>query len=216
MNTPPTLGYKSPFARAKANACPPAGTEVIPARAFSPEWDGKPDDEVCFGIRPLSNTDIDFVRGEAFKRMQAAFPGIDVSRDEVTTELATQAYNDGLMRLAVARGTCDPNDARRPHPVWQGMADDIVHDALTVEGTKAIYDALERTTIAASPVRREIKDDELEELITKAPKALAAMPDWQARRVRRLLAWALDAMRESLAEPERVLPDLDAVTTETE
>jgi hypothetical protein len=99
------------------------------------------------------------------------------------------------MRFAISRATCDPNDARKGWEVWHGVADDIVHIALTREGTKAIYDAIERITLATSPVRPELKDDELDELIAGIREALPLMPRGREARARRLLRFVLDEVR---------------------
>jgi hypothetical protein len=81
---------------------------------------------------------------------------------------------------------------------WGG--DELVRDALTPEGVKLIWDALERTTIETSPTSALATDEEVAELVVKAPRALAEMPPWQAQRVRRLLRFCLEEMSAALGE----------------
>lgn len=169
------------------NRSPPA-VERIPMSSFHPSANAASD--MMIGVRPLSDADMTYCRGEA---LRAAVAWVQ-ERGELASEVRAETYNDILMQLAVARGSCDPNDVNAPFEVWgvSGQEPGVVGSYLTSHGVKLVFDAIERVTIATSPVRPEIEDDQIQELAAKAASALAAMPSWQAARARRLLAFVHD------------------------
>lgn len=180
------------FQNFAAQPVPAPETLLVTAAHFSPRWDGRPREDVACGVRPLTGADDDYCRKAAMQYAWQTFPG---SVDDESHEQRTDAFNDALMRFAIARATCDPNDARKGWSVWKGVGDDIVHIALTREGTKAIYDAIERITIATSPVRPEIRDDELDELLSWLRECLTRMPRAREARCRRLLRFIFEEAR---------------------
>lgn len=193
------------FAQLADRRTPPPGTVVVPPSAWAMTWDERPREDVVVGIRPLSESDLVFCRTEAMRLVTGWYDDrlVDAAPDGEYERVL--AYNDALMRLAVARGTCDPNDAALPWDVWgKHGGDDRVREALTPEGTKMLWDALERTTLSVSPVGAQATDEEIEELSEKAARSLAKMPRWQAQRVRRLLRWCLDECLDALGEPPAV------------
>jgi hypothetical protein len=97
-----------------------------------------------------------------------------------------------MIRWIVARGTTDPNDVALPFELWAEAPEDIVKDALTPEGAKAIYDAIERLAIETSPVLEEATLDDVGELFAFAFEAFPKMPPEKAKRVRRLLKFCLN------------------------
>lgn len=180
------------FQNLVAQPVPAPATLLVTAAHFSARWDGRPREDLACGVRPLTGADDDYCRKAALRYAWQTFPGAvgDEHHDQ-----RTDAFNDALMRFAISRATCDPNDARRGWDVWRGVADDVVHVALTREGTKAIYDAIERATLSLSPVRPELRDDELDELIAGLREGLERMPRARAARARRLLRFVLDEVR---------------------
>ena len=168
----------------------PVATQVVPPEAFSMRWLRRPKDATCCGLRPLSESDIRFAMVEAERLVKRCVE--QGARDE---SVLTGVYNDALICLAVARGTCDPNNATRSWDVWGGAPEDTVQDALTKEGAKALYDAIERVTIATSPVRPEIRDAEFDELFAIARESLARLPPPRAQRCRRLFYFLLTELR---------------------
>ena len=156
---------------------------------WSPSWGARPTEDVCCGIRPLSGADDDYCRLNAAKTAWRLFPGEPADRFQIER---VDAFNDALMRIAITRGTCDANDARKAWDVWGGAPDDVVGRALTREGVKAIYDAIERITLALSPVRPKASDEECARLFSILRERLASMPTARADRARRLLGFLLD------------------------
>ena len=168
-------------------------TLVLSSNHFSPKWRSRPTDNVAVGIRPLSSADDDYCRSEAARIAWRTLPG---RPDDEHHEQRIDVFNDAVMRIAIARAVCDPNDATRPAEIWQGVPEETVGIALTREGVKAIYDAIERVTIALSPVRREATDEEIELLAAIVHDRLSRMPEARAARVRRLAGFLLDECRE--------------------
>lgn len=173
---------------------------MVPVLAWSHTWDDRPREPVMAGLRPLSEADLVFCRTEALRIVDGWYPGAQVDAMGEVDRIV--AYNDALMRLGVSRGTCDPNNVREAWDVWgRHGGDELVREALTVEGTKMLWDALERTTMEVSPVLAAATDEEIAELTDKAARALTSMPKWQAQRVRRLLRFCLDTCVGALGEP---------------
>jgi len=170
---------------------PPATLTLTPG-FFATLWPGKPKADVCVGLRLVAEEDKQAARGEAARAAWALHPR------EQDADNRVDAMNDALMRWIVARGTCDPNDASRPPELWSEAPEDLVKEALTVEGVKGIYDAIEQLELELSPVRREATDEEIDEVIVMSRAALAEMTPIKAARVRRLLGYCLDEMIAAL------------------
>jgi hypothetical protein len=126
---------------------------VLPRSAFADVWSGKPAGDVAIGLRVLSEADVQTARAEAAKLAVELHPEDGDDRID--------AFNDALVRWAVARGTTDPNDVRRP---YFEAAEDTVRDALTSHGALAVYEALERLTIETSPLEPPASNDDLHSL----------------------------------------------------
>ena len=176
-------------------ATPPAHTRVVPPTVFASTFKRRPTTEVCAGFRALSEDDIVWAKQEAAKRAWEAHPQLP---DE---QLRIDAFNDALMRCTIARGTCDPNDCAKPWDMWQGGPDSNVHTMLTKDGTRYLYDEVERATILASPLRGEAMDEDVLTLFDVLPLALPSMPHVAASRVRRMLAYALDEVTPFVVVP---------------
>jgi hypothetical protein len=174
----------------------PAGLMSVSPDSFAFTWKTRPKDPVFVGLRPLAKTDLDFCRSEALRKAVNAHP----HQNDQTNRM--DSFNDWLMALAVVRGTCDPNDARKGWEMWFGAGEDNVSSMLTREGVKALYDAVERVTIQCSPVRAQITDEEFDELSTIALMTLDRMPAPRSARVRRLLAFVLEECRIYRTEAE--------------
>lgn len=156
---------------------------------WSFKWAARPLEEVCCGVRPLSGADDDYVRAAAASTAWKAFPGEFGDKDHV---LRVDVFNDALMRVAITRATCDANDVRRPWDIWGGAPDDVIKVALTRDGVKALYDAIERVSLSLSPVAPRATDEEIDSLFLCLKSRLEIMPKARADRARRLLRFLLD------------------------
>lgn len=179
---------------------------MLSSRHFSAKWRNRPTDDVCVGVRPLSSADDDYCRSEAARIAWRTLPG---KPNDEHHDQRIDVFNDAVMRVAISRAVCDPNDALRPAEIWQGAPEEVVGIALTREGVKAIYDAIERITIALSPVRRAAVDEEIELLFAIFLDRLARMPEARAARARRLAGFLLDECREHDPVDEVSVPDDD-------
>lgn len=186
---------------------PPASMIVQPS-TFASTWDSRPVQEELVGLRPLSSDDMTYALGEAYRLAMRDHPhDSDKSGREI-------AYNENIMRLAIARGTCDPNDLTKAWEVWGGSPEDAVHYALTREGTKSLWDAIERVSIETSPVRAQIDDEDLARLARIVKATLARMPAARSARARRLFLFLLEeceAFEQPGDDPE--LEAEDAITS---
>jgi hypothetical protein len=165
---------------------------VVPFTAFADGWKGKPKDDVAMGLRRLSEADTQSARAEADQLSRELHDHPGEERDA--------AFNDALMRWAVARATTDPNDVHQP---FFDMAEDTVREALTSHGVRRIYEELERLTIATSPLHPIATDEDLRELVARLSDAatLDQLTTGQARQLRRLLRHCLDELRLITGSP---------------
>lgn len=172
-----------------AAARKPVHTAIVALSAFSDAWKGRPKAAVCAGFRPLSADDSRSIKATASDEAWRLHP-----RD-LDEPNRIDAYNDAVMRLAVARSACDPNDVSKPWDVLGVAADDNVAIVLSVDGVRALYDEVERAAVLSSPTRTDATDADLLELFDLLPLALERMTVDRAARLRRWLGFALDECR---------------------
>lgn len=177
------------FSKSLADSVKPARVVVLPLSAWASDWHDRPSGEVAVGLRLLSEADTQTCMASAAREAREVYP----EAPEDSPELV-EAYNSALMRWAVARATCDPNDASKP---WLDAAEDTIALALTPSGIRRLWDELERATLEESVTTREASDLDLVELaaLLVAPDELEALPLAAARRLRRLAAHMLDTLR---------------------
>lgn len=166
----------------------PPGMRVAPPTIWHPRWSKRPRSPIAIGLRPLSFGEPTEARSLAADHAWQMHPQDAGSEDELRLE----AYNDALVRFVVVRGTCDPNDVEKSLALWEGVGDSLAFLALTADGARWLYDAIEAVTIECSPVQREAEDAELAGLEARLREA--ALPAGKAARVRRLLGFALDLL----------------------
>lgn len=172
-----------------AAARKPVHTAVVPLSAFSDAWKARPAASVCAGFRPLCADDVRAIRSMA---SDEAFKLHPRDADESNR---VDAFNDAVMRLAIARSACDPNDVERPWGVLGAAADDNVAVMLSVGGVRSLYDEVERAAVLSSPTRSDASDADLLELFDLLPLALERMTVERKARVRRWLGFLLDECR---------------------
>lgn len=165
---------------------------TVPVSAFSPEWDERPMEEVCIGLRPIPSRDLEDARKAAADCASRLYPR--ANEGEPFFSLFADHYHDMLLRSIVARGTCDPNDVTQSWEGWRVDPDDIARMALTTEGTQLIFDAWEKMRLAHDMTRSPADDDEVEEFIALTPR-IDELPRGRAMRVRRLIAFCLSELK---------------------
>lgn len=173
---------------------PAPATLVLPPSAFMPNWPDAPRENVCVGITLLCEGDITGAKQAAVTEAWRLYP----RKEDASARL--EAIDDLLMRWLVARGTCDPNNVAQPFGLWAVAAEDTIKEALTSEACKAIWDAMERAAIELSPVVPEASSDEILAVYVYAQTALDRMPEWRAKRVRRLLHYCLTELTPYVAD----------------
>lgn len=179
----------SAFTALTRKARAPAMIVVLPPSAFADDWEGRPDEDVAVGLRLLSENDIQAARRIATDAAvkQYAEDGRIVDHDAYI-----DAANDGLVREAIARAMCDPNDVTQPHPLLP-YAQDLVMYAFTSAGARFVWDELHRLTVAHSPLVRPAEDGDVEALAALLARgALERLPPSKAIAARKLLASVLE------------------------
>lgn len=170
-------------------ATTPLRTVTLGPAAFADAWSDKPRGPVTIGLRFLSEQDIQAARAEAAK--QAVGWYLDKNDSGCIDEDArADAFEDALLRWAVARGTCSPVDVRQP---YFEAAEDTVRTALTSDGVRRIWDELVILHKGSGVGIEPATDNDLRLLcrIVTAGDALPGLAPGPAAEVRKLLAYCL-------------------------
>lgn len=164
----------------------------LPPSAYADGWGSKPSAPVRVGLRLISDAEIQTARGEAVRAAMTLHPHADAAQASQDPNWI-DAFNDALMRWAVARATCVPEDISKP---FFPVAEDTVKEALTSQGIKALFEALELLVVEQSPLSPEATDEDLGDLVQvlQHGAALTKMPPGEARALRRLLGHALERL----------------------
>lgn len=167
---------------------------VVPPSAFKSDWEDRPKDDLCVGLRLVSHQDIQVARAQARERAIQACPDLDIG-DAIDLQTFTDAYNDALMAHLVSQATCDPNDVTAPWGLIQAAPEDMVREFMTSDGLKLIFDKWESMRISLDPTQREASDDEVAALATVLAEHGPSLSLVKRARVRRLLAFVLDELQ---------------------
>lgn len=170
----------------------PSGVLVMRPADWSPTIENRPTGDVAIGLRPLSPGDAIEARQLAAEKAWEDYP------KEPDNDLRVEAFNDAVMRFVIARGTCDPNDAKKRSDLWMGIEDEMVFAALTRQGARRVFDAIEAAEIATRVDQREATDEDIRAL----PELFAAavLPPLVAARCRRLLGHVLETLKGEASE----------------
>lgn len=152
---------------------PASETIDLPVSAWAHSWPSIPRQTVKVGLRLLSSHDYVTARAIADEKVSALHSSFSVD-----------SYNDALMAYAVARGTCDPHNVAES---WLEAAEDNITMALTADGIRFLWDALERYRVANSPLI-EPWDGELE--------GLSKLPEAKQVTCRKLLAYVYEMIAD--------------------
>lgn len=171
---------------------------VLKANSFADEWQSKPKEDTALGLRRVSDADIQTARAEAAKF------AIEMHDDE---EGRFEAYSDALMRWLIVRGTCDANDLRLNHPLFDG-SEENVRTALTKESIRFLWDHVDRFHAETGPLVPEATDEEIILLAAylRSPSLIETMPIPTRKRFRKIVSFMLEELRESQPVP----PDEEA------
>ena len=171
-----------------AQAAPkaPPTVFVLKAEHWASSYEDRPLCDMPIGLRMLSDEELDSCRDEAEK---AAAKKIDDGAESYTRE-----HNAVLIRTAIARAICMPDNAAKAHEFFP-CPDEQLHFALRKETIVTLFDLVERTQLENSPVCIPADDDDVLELVTKlsagALDTLEADDPVRAERIRRLFTFIL-------------------------
>jgi len=171
---------------------------VVPPSIFRDDWTDKPTESICCGIRNISLEDVSTIRKMSAEHAVKSYPSY------VDEEPRIEAYNDSILRLIVARSTCDANNVAEPWEIWQGMPEDMAEVALSVEGARWMYGQIERIRIESCITLPEATDEAIEELADLFAIARMNITEAQEQRVRRLLQFVTDELSEIASHRKEV------------
>jgi hypothetical protein len=170
------------FSQAVKDKRAPGATLVLEPWVFADEWSGKPSDDVCVGLRLLSDGDKTKARKTAEELADSVHPDRGANWVE--------CFNDCVQRQVDALGICDPNDVRKSHELLP-YAEDQVMEALSSKGSRFIFERIERYEIAASPLGVMADREVLDRLVKVLPHV---EPELVAPGLRRLISYVLEEL----------------------
>jgi hypothetical protein len=138
-----------------ARSVAPGVVVQLPLSAWASDWHDRPLEPMPIGLRVPSEADFVFCRAEAARKAWTLHPREDDQEGRV------EAYNSHLMVGALARATCQPDNATAHF--W-ATPDDLIPRALTSTAIKALFDELVRLTIAESACRPEATEADIAQL----------------------------------------------------
>lgn len=194
----------------------PPGFVNVPPEAWDSKWEDRPLEEVCIGLRFLSDPDLEDARIEAFRRAEKFFPRFRETEEERALFIAS--FNGALIRFVIARGTCNPNNVLETWEGWADAAEDIaVEQALTDHGAQLIFDKWEEMRIGADIGIRAATDEDLKLLpdLLRFLPVLNKLDRSREQRLRRLLRYVI--LDLASVAPEEASTRVDAEpSTDTE
>lgn len=165
----------------------PAVVQLAPSE-WHDEWPDKPSASVAVGLRCISELDTESIKAQAAKAARELYPEAEYDDADIA-----DAFNGALMRLAVARATCKPDDAGAP---FFEMPEDQIAEAWLPATVRKLWDRLERLTIETSCVVEPAADDQVAELCGLLATGGASKLTTAAElRLRKLLSFCLDELR---------------------
>lgn len=173
----------------KAGPRKPGRIVTLPTSAFAESAGDRPAAPVQIGLRLPSEQDFRRAQAEGSEREDELGPSADPD-DRV------RAFNSGVIVTLVAACSCLAMDATQPF--FESYLE--AEHRLTPDGLRLLWQALELLQVAENPSIPELTDEGMSHLwaIWERGEALAAMPDVEAKKIRRMLEWA----RQTLALAE--------------
>lgn len=181
---------QSAFAKKLAESPPkPTSIIVLKPEHFASDYAEAPKSDIAVGVRTLSEKEMQQVAGEAAKEARLYHPDASTIDDGPFT----LAYEDAIIKLAVGRCLTNPNDSRDP---YFAAADEMVGMAFTAPTIRRVWDELEKTTLANSPIIEAATDDEIADMIELLQAGLVEklMPAPQLR-LRKLLSFVHEELQ---------------------
>lgn len=169
----------------------PPGFVNIPPNAFRSDWEDRPRETMCAGLRLIAHQDLQVARAQARERALRAVPNADASKPH-DLQAFIDAHNDALLAHIVSQALCDPNDVTSPWAPIKAAPEDMVREYFTSDGLKLVFDEWERVRLSLDPTRREATDEEVAALPALLDSRSPNLSALKRARMRRLLACVLD------------------------
>jgi hypothetical protein len=134
----------------------PGRTLLLEPWVFADEWDKRPSDAVCVGLRIMSEADKGKAQAEAERAAYEFHPDGGPAW--------VPAFESALARQVVALGICDPNDVMKPSSVLP-YAEEQVRFALSTRGVEYIFEQHRRYEVEISAIEPMATDEDVEQLI---------------------------------------------------
>ncbi len=169
----------------------PPGTLSLPPEVWATTWDERPTEPVVVGLRLLSEYD----RREALKQARS---------NAAKSERPEESFDDAAVRLLVAVGICDPNDATATSSLFP-YPHDQVFLLLTESGARYIFDAMQKLEVEISPRFLEADADDIVELVEMlASGGVEALDDQDRGAALRHLRYVFDILAEAQTDASSV------------
>lgn len=175
------MNYGQQTADTKAE---PVGHFLLKSEHWATGYKEKPLCSVKLGLRLLSDNDHNYVTA--------------IAKEKCERTNGDAEFKRWMVVCAAAVAICDAEDASKAHDLFP-CPDEQIATALKPETITAIFDEVERLTIATSPIYPEATDDELTELVDALAdgglEVLDAVSPVRAARARRLFRYLLDELK---------------------
>ena len=172
------------FEQQKPAANPPAGSFSIRVQDWADNYTDRPVTALRVGLRLPSEGDERYARAVARER----------------TKQHPEEFERELVICAAAVALCDLNDAALPHEAFP-VPDEQIKTSLKPETIAAIFDELERLSVAASPIRLPATDEDIDELMATLGdgrlQGLELLDPLRGVRARRFLRYVLDELTDA-------------------
>ena len=184
------------FKDERAQTPKPDRIVVLPIACFVADWQGRKalgnTPTVAVGLRKICDMDVQAARAEASKSTLAIYA--DEKGKIRDAASANASYSDLLIRHAMSRAMCDPNDASRSFFAFPDEA--TVKQALSTDAIVRLWDEYVLMTRTTGVEFAKASDDDLERLARAlfARGVLTALPEGTEAEVRKMALWVLNQL----------------------
>jgi hypothetical protein len=180
----------------------PAHVVTLKPDSFQDGCPTKPRQAVAVGLSLLSEADLGAARAEAVKIADRDNGELSHSDEDWIS-----ARNDALIRVALSRSLCEPNNAEKTY--FDNQDEDTLARYLTSPAVRHLWDELERASIMASPVRAEAEPDEIADLAKLLASGLIEdLGGPQRTRLKKLCSFMLDELLPLVDEDDEIELDV--------
>ena len=163
----------------------PLTTVVLSPKDFVETWRNSPTEDVCIGLRRLSEIDLQKCVAMAERAVN--------DEPTMSDEQRTERYNSFLLCWLIGTAHCDPNDAEVPSLL--GMWGDDAALWLRPEALRRLFDEWEVAKVQDSPIWEEATDAVIADVLQAVlDGTLDSLPASEQAKVRKLFTFLSDKL----------------------